>query len=150
MRVQNIAKGQSVSEANYDNLTVENFSERFGIRFRVNKEQKARGISRELALAEWVAAQKSATVQQKMQVKLADKATPVVVAKPQEPDEATGLLPGDRFRIVGEVAEFLFAYRHVSGIIRATETVKNSQGFYDDIWIINRKAKLEKVKNVAS
>lgn len=50
------------TQANLDTLTVENFQEVLGRRFRMTKEQKERGISRELALEEWKRAVRAGTV----------------------------------------------------------------------------------------
>jgi hypothetical protein len=45
-------------EIDYDNLTLENFKERTGKRFRMTPDQKARDLTRLQALREWIAEQK--------------------------------------------------------------------------------------------
>lgn len=53
---------QSQVNVDLDSLTVENFQQVLGRRFRVTKEQKERGISRELALEEWKRAIRAGTI----------------------------------------------------------------------------------------
>lgn len=45
-----------------DTLTLDNFQDKLGRRFRMTKEQKERGISRELALEEWKRGVRAGTV----------------------------------------------------------------------------------------
>jgi len=45
-----------MSEINFDGLTLENFSERTGHRYRMTKAQKNRGLTREAAFQEWLSA----------------------------------------------------------------------------------------------